>query len=465
MAKFLALPVELLTLITSQLDFESLKALRLTHQKLGDYADREFFRIVSLYDEKESCEAFKSIIPNPRLKHNVRKIYLNTVEQDYDYDEEGESVPPRKWRRLLPLLSELPNLESVVLRFDKNCIVDPQFADKPQTELYRVITMKWLFGALVSLQHPLEELAIRNLQNTAPPPAAIVEQMKQVLSTLASLRLNAVHEREEFDPTTAIHKDEPHQFFTHTLATYWLKPAMGSLRKLSLYSSLPWGFYPRVELEGVHFPNLTSLTLGNFTFFEDKQLDWITSHSTIQQLCLDDCPILFQITVEDSGHQLSLDPLTRSDRRSSTGPDMRPVMSYTEPNGRVVTWLRCDYPRRWYDYFVAFQERLPHLCHFGFGINEGWDGWDMPFEREMHIRPALKKTRYMIFYDGVECIPTDANVHRHMSVPDILHPPNCDDEDREALKALYKRIGQQVDYGKFQIGRYTVENLLETHQS
>lgn len=67
------------------------------------------------------------------------------------------------------MLSELPNLESVALRFDKHCAMDPIHADKPQTELYRAIVLKWLFAGLVSLRRPLKELAIQNLQNIAPP--------------------------------------------------------------------------------------------------------------------------------------------------------------------------------------------------------------------------------------------------------------------------------------------------------
>lgn len=41
--------------------------------------------------------------------------------------------------------------------------------------------------------------------------------------------------------------------------------------------------------------------------------------------------------------------------------------------------------------------------------------------------------------------------------------PQCDEEDRDALKELYAKIGQQVDYGRIQVNvQRTVENLLQT---
>ncbi|KAJ5597636.1 hypothetical protein N7537_007720 [Penicillium hordei] len=90
------------------------------------------------------------------------------------FDFEGEINPPRQWRKLLPMLSELPHLENVALRFDKHCAVYPTHDDKPQTELYQAIVLKWFFAGLGSLQRPLKELAIQNHQKTAPPPGKIL---------------------------------------------------------------------------------------------------------------------------------------------------------------------------------------------------------------------------------------------------------------------------------------------------
>lgn len=223
---------------------------------------------------------------------------------------------------------------------------------------------------------------------------------------------------------------------------------MGSLQKLSLYSSLYWGFCPQANLEGIHFPNLKSLTLGNFSFYDDKQLDWILSHSTLQELYLDDCPVLFYITVFDTEYELSRCPIAKSDMQRNKNDDRR---------------LDYIYPRRWHDYFTAIETGLPHLREFGFGINEAWDEYSLPFEKEKDIVPALRHHRYMAFDSGTG----PYQFIGQMNDPDRYEPagqrPTCDDEDRDALKALYRKIGKQVDCGTLSIGDYiTVENLVQT---
>jgi len=56
------------------------------------------------------------------------------------------------------------------------------------------------------------------------------------------------------------------------------------------------GFFPKLDLRTIHFPQLRTLALGNYTFTHDWQLEWITSHAlTLQNLYLDDCPILYQM--------------------------------------------------------------------------------------------------------------------------------------------------------------------------
>jgi hypothetical protein len=83
MTELIELPPELLVLITSFADTKSLKSLRLTNRLLSSYASRYLFRVVHLYDDDESCEAFKSVISHPSFKSHVQRIHLNTVEDDY----------------------------------------------------------------------------------------------------------------------------------------------------------------------------------------------------------------------------------------------------------------------------------------------------------------------------------------------------------------------------------------------
>jgi hypothetical protein len=79
---------------------------------------------------------------------------------------------------------------------------------------------------------------------------------------------------------------QPHQFFAE-LPDTWLRPATPALKYLSLYSDSYVGFYPKLDLSGIHFPHLESLALGGYLFVQDSDLDWILSHgSTLRHLYL-----------------------------------------------------------------------------------------------------------------------------------------------------------------------------------
>lgn len=90
------------------------------------------------------------------------------------------------------MLPKIPNLESVVLRFDKTITFDDDYQHPPQSVDYRESLIRWLGAGLVSLKQPLKELGIQNHQNMTP----LNPDLQQVLCTLSSLRLNVVHETE-----------------------------------------------------------------------------------------------------------------------------------------------------------------------------------------------------------------------------------------------------------------------------
>lgn len=223
---------------------------------------------------------------------------------------------------------------------------------------------------------------------------------------------------------------------------------MGSLQKLSLYSSFYWGFYPRANLDGVHFPHLKSLALGQFSFVDDKQLDWILAHSsTLQELYLDDCTILVGVAIHDSQLKDSKCQIPESD------------MELKEENG--LREFHHAYPRRWHDYFSSIQEGLPNLLEFGFGVSASWDEYVLPFETEKEIVPALMRARYMAFEGGLGPSPFVGR-KSFLDMNPESEWPDCDEEDRRALKELYQSIGKKVEYGRVEVTpQRTVEDLLQ----
>lgn len=208
--------------------------------------------------------------------------------------------------------------------------------------------------------------------------------------------------------------EEPHRFFAE-LPSFWLKPTVSNLRHLTLYSTHYFGFYPKCDLRGVHFPQLRTLSFGNHTFVDDSQLDWILSHgTTLTELYLDDCPILLEM-----GY---LDPSVFAFKDE---PD---AMHYI------------TYGARWCDYLCAFREGLPVLRHFRMGRSPHW--WDdetTPFGCETTIPIELHDASYMLFCDKYGASPyVMMNDYGYEDGEPLL--PS--EEDRKALEELLEKIGQ-----------------------
>ena len=128
----------------------------------------------------------------------------------------------------------------------------------------------------------------------------------------------------------------------------FLAPASHSLRVLHLSADARWGWYPKIELRGIHFPYLESLTLSRFTFSNLWQTQWLSHHAdTLKSLSLINCAILCHATstseyidregyVYDSAHFRKRNP------------------------GRYSFWHK----KRWSDYFFEFTCFLPRLQSF-----------------------------------------------------------------------------------------------------
>lgn len=93
-------------------------------------------------------------------------------------------------------------------------------------------------------------------------------------------------------------QDDEAQIFFRGLPSLWLEPGTSNLQHLTLFANPYWGYYPKFSLQGVHFPNLKTLSLGKHCFVDDSQLDWTLSHgSTLTKLHFSDCTILFEMVI------------------------------------------------------------------------------------------------------------------------------------------------------------------------
>ncbi|KAL3442939.1 hypothetical protein BJX65DRAFT_312400 [Aspergillus insuetus] len=442
MAGLLSLPTEILDRIFSIVDLQTCKALRLANQWLSTIGQRWVFDTAVVSPTDASCDRLDQILDSTSLASCVTKIYLNTwdlnnenVEGQYfehDDAEDDTGLHPRFWS-VFDHLKDFPRLQSVVLRFHQECDEDEMY-EVPQSSEFRSAVMARMMAVLNSLPQPVQELALRDIENVNMTDEETVANLQNVLGGLRSLRLNITNVSRGMSGSSDYHRYAPQKFHSE-LPSFWLKPTMSNLENLTLYSSLYIGFFPICDLRGVHFPRLKKLALGNHSFIHDSQLQWILSHSsTLTELYMDDCAIVWEAGIYDREGEPTL--LPREDFR--THPDL-PDQLYT------------TYDKRWVDYFRAFEKGLPNLRHFRFGHSPYW--WDehtTPFERETEIEIGFHEECYAVFCDGF--LPCEYMQHMIWRKEEEVGGRKYEDgkaikpsaEDRQALVDLCAKVGQSI---------------------
>lgn len=192
---------------------------------------------------------------------------------------------------------------------------------------------------------PVSGLSLKRLQCDHDPTLALSVEFLTVMRNIERLRLHFDRFDEYHYPGDRL-KDRPdisdaHDFGTH-FATTWLSHNQGSLTHLHLSFRYGAGFYPKIDLRGVHFPKLKSLRLVEFQFSHDWQCDWIVSHGGLLELYLVECPIL---VTRISGMELDHEGY--------------PIYGPASLDESETT-----YEGRWYRWYHAFKGRLPKLRRF-----------------------------------------------------------------------------------------------------
>ncbi|KAH2534418.1 hypothetical protein KXW48_001932 [Aspergillus fumigatus] len=430
MASIIVLPTELLARIISFLDRSSLKAIRQTSRRLSQIATPQLFATLRLFPDEKSYEAVDRITDHATLKKMVKKVYVNTCEDDYDDYDEEEVELTKDFKDRITKFRDFPNVQSAVLRFDKHCCTGHELwmTERPETIPFRTETLRVFFQWLASFETPLRELGIRNMQDVNVGDENISANIEKLLQNLCTLRLSIVTEHNDGAPEYDVEFPELHDFFAQ-IPSVWLKPSASSLEHLTLSCDNYFGFYPQLELSEVHFPHLKSLAFGNYCFVRDSQLEWILSHAaTLTNLSFDDCAILYDVCLAEE--HLNWGPFLKSEMEIRRELDDRVRKKYYR-----------SYDKRWHDYFDSFRTKLPHLRQFLIGSNDWGDG--VPFEKEAEVRICLRESRYMACYDGYGPSPYMEN--HHYRLPEWERaPPKCDDEDRDSLRLLFEKTGQRV---------------------
>ncbi|KAF2870040.1 hypothetical protein BDV95DRAFT_608063 [Massariosphaeria phaeospora] len=536
MAELTSLPNELLDRIVSYVHVKAdLANLRLVSPALKAVTTSFYFATVPLYahwraienydhddhdDEHEedaveiaphmrtpnnvnyNADAFKSILDCEALNKLVKKVDVYTCNPDCDNvptwysglrDHSIDGYSPNDemadiWRDCFNRLPELQNLRSVALIFDRHGGTSRYDNLSYDEDILHGIGARsnWqtlLFG-LIGLK--IENLSVRHNQECAPESDEdrkrinresdeVRASRNRFLSGLHSLRMSLVHEQSLGENGTTLKEGDCLTCF-QIFPTNWLKPTAQNLKHLTLYADLPFGFFPKLELRDIHFPQLRTLALGQYVISHDWQVDWIISHhATLYELYLDHCSILFQIG-HSSKAGLNEEGYFHDDKKSactsthdglwqeSVWYSLDPTddgwsQSTKEEIYNAVTFA--SFGTRWHDVFDRFSRSLPRLRTFRFGSSDQWK-FDtdnrfedsepglpiMPWESESYIKNEMFEARYLHYNDwdeeyGVEWGEGEDSVidfEDKRWTAGMEEPPACEEEDEKALIALLRGL-------------------------
>jgi len=268
-----------------------------------------------------------------------------------------------------------------------------------------------------------------------------------------------------------IQSAELHSFWQRFPSDF-LQPASGTLTKLFLYTDVRVGWFPKLDLRGIHFPCLRSLTLGNHIFFSQYQVKWIISHSgTLEELNLDHCSILYQAgyAIED---WLDKDYCPRSQNIAEHNHWSYSQFSYNLERQEFLSMLRVPaFSLRWYHVFTLFAVSMHRLRVFRWGKSKHWlmsttSRWAepeggtenrpiMPWEDEYDIKSWDAEDWYVVWNDWTHQYTASFEPDPENSGWDtaILEKywdiewlalfdkyPDCDTKDREALQELQRKV-------------------------
>lgn len=232
------------------------------------------------------------------------------------------------------------------------------------------------------------------------------------------------------------------------LPSLWLRPAASNLTTLVLYQSFYFGYSPKLDLRGVHFPNLRTLALGNYVFTHDWQLDWLSSHSSsLQKLYLDDCIVVFYAKlycdVDSEGYPL----IPHSGNHKTTPERFDADFKFMH-----LTWSRILHHLR---------THLTSLRHFRMGKSTRWLREKHPFHRSEYedLAIGLFNDRYQMFDMGVGPCQYTTELWGHegitegvgrgmpdgdMAVAFLKRMEEQTLEEKDALGELLNAIGQPL---------------------
>jgi hypothetical protein len=427
------LPVELQRHCVQYLDVATLKSLRTVNKSILALATEALFHTVSLFHHDESATRYTQILEDSKLSPLVRKVVFDTSNSENEHlDGNEEKDLNEEFRVAMRVVGKFENLCEVELKFSDECAAEDMDWEKEvqETVEFRTRVLKKFFKSLNIASHPalkVESLTVDNLQDHTLPEIYENENFVAVRSRLKSLALRIATETDDASPESSIHMSACHEMFNKNLIEHWLKPLQSQLTQLTIYCDTYWGVFPYCDLRQVRFPQLKSLSLGNFSIVHHWQIDWILSHgSTLEELVLDDCPIVITLKVEAT-------------LWNENFPE--PMLKFRNANANAYVTAIKDIAIRWYEIFSCFRKELPNLRKFVTGHGKWAES--VCFKERYELLPALIMGRYILFDIGIGPSQWIEFDHNRTYKTDIqswgreeISFPDTDELDMKALEEL-----------------------------
>ncbi|KLU85108.1 hypothetical protein MAPG_04140 [Magnaporthiopsis poae ATCC 64411] len=337
---------EIRSLILSELPKEALLACRLVCRILSVHTTPLAFRHVLLTARHAaSADSFIRICEAEHLRQLVHEVTCDTYVGDWCRYRGGKGYKvPAAFLAALPYMRHLRSLRSLNIFFSKYTArrnVDMRYPTNlgvAETTDFRFRVLNMIFEALRGTWHkkmwiplfldlhlpqddfspnvddekgdgdgegPIElaSLAISNLSDFIDRRLMRSRAFQEILAapSLKSLKLLITHWEKEIEPELRLELPDLYEVYENLPLT-WLKPAVAQkLTTLSLYDRHYFGWCPKLDLRLINpdggLPNLRVLALGHYVFSHDWQVDWVAGLGSLQELYLDDCPILWRAIV------------------------------------------------------------------------------------------------------------------------------------------------------------------------
>ncbi|KAF9893541.1 hypothetical protein FE257_010853 [Aspergillus nanangensis] len=421
---------------------------RLVCREWNSLAAVHLFRSIILAYTDEEFKCWNGILDSPtRVINHARNVFIRTAPLDDHPEGIWNAWEEDVYNALLNAtgrIAELENIDSLHLRFSRHCAGSED--EYPRDDVVETIALRqqMLDSVFKAMQQrygnsgrsgrPIHSLTIENLQNLPLPEFTSSSLFKEVTEHVNHLHLMVAEEDNEAGPDWDMYKVERREF-EPSLHRQWLQPLSDHLVSLTLYFRTCWGSIPGYfDGEGLIFPKLKTLNLGNFVIGHHRQFDWVLNQPSLTSLRLDKCSIVSHISISrenvDDWHVRTHDW------------DEYPEGSF----GIYEGYMMYGFPGTWETIFDDIRTSLPNLTDFRFQN----DDYSLVFPVRLELLSCeLSKKRYIGFdiSDWIEaCV--DSGEVEFGGFPDASF--NRSEEtalgDESALSALQQAIRMRWEH-------------------